>query len=448
MCGAVSSTWATWVTPCSASRTPRPTPSQVGACLSTGPSASWQPLTCPHPCSPPTVTREKKLDQEKGQTQRNVLLCKVVGARGVGKSAFLQAFLGRSLGVSIRLCWARGPSSHLRPPGEGLWGHQARSFRPLPPQHQDTTAPPEEPATYAIDTVQVHGQEKYLIVSAKCPHGRPRAMLGGAVPTRPQGTKPCTPLRPPSVQLCEVGTDSLLDAAPDAACDVACLMFDGSDPASFALCASVYKARPGPPRPGVHPHPWHGHHVTAPSHRLSLQRHYMDGQTPCLVVSSKADLPEGVSPPGLAPAEFCRRHRLPAPTPFSCMGPARPSSAVFTRLAAMAAFPWVPAPQPLWWEACPRPGAPMSLSSGEGQLGVRTGVGQGCRVGLGPVLMAGRGSQDLEFRVLDTDQEQLSRALTFQEGRWGNPRGVSNQPVSPAGTWLPASCTPPPSGCG
>ncbi|XP_070341409.1 mitochondrial Rho GTPase 2 isoform X2 [Equus asinus] len=211
MCGAVSSTWATWATPCSASRTPRPTPSQV-------------------------VTREKKLDQEKGQTQRNVLLCKVVGARGVGKSAFLQAFLGRSLG------------------------------------HQDTTAPPEEPATYTIDTVQVHGQEKYLI-------------------------------------LCEVGTDSLLDAAPDAACDVACLMFDGSDPTSFALCASVYK------------------------------RHYMDGQTPCLVVSSKADLPEGVSPPGLAPAEFCRRHRLPAPTPFSCMGPARPSSAVFTRLAAMAAFP-------------------------------------------------------------------------------------------------------------
>lgn len=47
------------------------------------------------------VTREKRLDQEKGQTQRNVLLCQVVGARGVGKSAFLQAFLGRSLGVSV-----------------------------------------------------------------------------------------------------------------------------------------------------------------------------------------------------------------------------------------------------------------------------------------------------------------------------------------------------------
>uniref|UniRef100_A0A8C7BGI7 Mitochondrial Rho GTPase n=1 Tax=Neovison vison TaxID=452646 RepID=A0A8C7BGI7_NEOVI len=183
---------------------------------------------------PTLFTREKRLDQEKGQTQRNVLLCKVVGARGVGKSAFLQAFLGRSLG--------------------------------------DTREPVEGQAVYAINTVQVNGQEKYLI-------------------------------------LCEVSADSLLATAPDATCDVACLVFDGSDPGSFAPCASVYK------------------------------RHYMDGQTPCLFVSSKADLPEGISPPGLSPAEFCRRHRLPAPALFSCVGPAKPSTAVFTRLAAMAAFP-------------------------------------------------------------------------------------------------------------
>ncbi|XP_036134769.1 mitochondrial Rho GTPase 2 isoform X5 [Molossus molossus] len=156
-----------------------------------------------------TVTREKRLDQEKGQTQRNVLLCKVVGACGVGKSAFLQAFLGRGLG------------------------------------------------------------------------------------------------------LCEVDAGSLLSTALDAACDVACLMFDGTDPQSFALCTSVYK------------------------------RHYMDGQIPCLFVSSKADLPEGVSLPGLSPAEFCRRHRLPTPTPFSCAGPGEPSTAVFTRLATIATFPYL-----------------------------------------------------------------------------------------------------------
>uniref|UniRef100_K7CQT6 Mitochondrial Rho GTPase n=1 Tax=Pan troglodytes TaxID=9598 RepID=K7CQT6_PANTR len=180
-----------------------------------------------------TVTREKRLDQEKGQTQRSVLLCKVVGARGVGKSAFLQAFLGRGLG------------------------------------HQDTR---EQPPGYAIDTVQVNGQEKYLI-------------------------------------LCEVGTDGLLATSLDATCDVACLMFDGSDPKSFAHCASVYK------------------------------HHYMDGQTPCLFVSSKADLPEGVAVSGPSPAEFCRKHRLPAPVPFSCAGPAKPSTTIFTQLATMAAFP-------------------------------------------------------------------------------------------------------------
>lgn len=74
---------------------------------------------------------------------------------------------------------------------------------------------------------------------------------------------------------------------------------------------------------------------------LPLQRHYMDRQTPCLFVSSKADLPEGVLLPGLSPTEFCRRHRLPAPALFSCAGPAEPRAAIFTRLATMAAFPWV-----------------------------------------------------------------------------------------------------------
>lgn len=53
-----------------------------------------------HSASLVPVTREKRIDLEKGQTQRNVFLCKVLGARGAGKSAFLRAFLGRSLAVS------------------------------------------------------------------------------------------------------------------------------------------------------------------------------------------------------------------------------------------------------------------------------------------------------------------------------------------------------------
>ncbi|RLV89514.1 hypothetical protein DV515_00014826 [Chloebia gouldiae] len=113
-----------------------------------------------------TVTREKRIDLEKGQTQRNVFLCKVLGARGAGKSAFLQAFLGRSLAA------------------------QRES--------------PGQPSLYTINTVQVNGQEKYLI-------------------------------------LYEVSADTTFSKPSDAACDVACFIYSLSDPKSFSYCASIYK---------------------------------------------------------------------------------------------------------------------------------------------------------------------------------------------------------------
>ncbi len=46
------------------------------------------------------VTRNKRIDLQKKQTQRSVFRCNVLGARGSGKSGFLQAFLGRNLAVS------------------------------------------------------------------------------------------------------------------------------------------------------------------------------------------------------------------------------------------------------------------------------------------------------------------------------------------------------------
>ncbi|XP_060696604.1 mitochondrial Rho GTPase 2 isoform X2 [Hemiscyllium ocellatum] len=73
-----------------------------------------------------TVTRSKKLDLEKGQTQRNVFLCKVIGPKGTGKTAFLQAFLGRSLKVQNEM------------------GRDVSDF--------------------TINTVQINNQDKYLIL--------------------------------------------------------------------------------------------------------------------------------------------------------------------------------------------------------------------------------------------------------------------------------------------
>lgn len=46
------------------------------------------------------VTRNKRIDLQKKQTQRSVFHCNVLGARGSGKSGFMQAFLGRNLAVS------------------------------------------------------------------------------------------------------------------------------------------------------------------------------------------------------------------------------------------------------------------------------------------------------------------------------------------------------------
>lgn len=48
---------------------------------------------------PVLVTRNKRIDLQKKQTQRSVFRCNVLGARGSGKSGFLQAFLGKNLQV-------------------------------------------------------------------------------------------------------------------------------------------------------------------------------------------------------------------------------------------------------------------------------------------------------------------------------------------------------------
>ncbi|KAJ8344717.1 hypothetical protein SKAU_G00289100 [Synaphobranchus kaupii] len=180
-----------------------------------------------------TVTRKKSIDLEKGQTQRTVFLCKVIGARGTGKTAFLQGFLGQSL---------------LN-------------------QTNDAGAFPH----YTVNTIQVNNQEKCLI-------------------------------------LYEVDVDTEFKASK-ASCDVACLMYDVSNPRSFGYCASIYK------------------------------KYYVDSGIPCVLVASKTDLSEQKQQHNLSPAEFCYKHRLPPLLLFSCSGPDAPSTSVYCTLAQAAMFP-------------------------------------------------------------------------------------------------------------
>ncbi|KAM6897856.1 mitochondrial Rho GTPase 2 [Xenentodon cancila] len=181
-----------------------------------------------------TVTREKEIDLEKRQTQRTVFLCKVIGPRGTGKTAFLQSFVGHNV------LYKENPSSAFSP--------------------------------YIINTVKVSNQEKYLILN-------------------------------------EVDVETEFLKASDASCDVACLMYDTSDPTSFDYCASIYK------------------------------QHYMESNIPCVLVASKVDLPEVKQFHGMTPAEFCYKHRLPPPMPFSSVLLDSTSKNIYTRLALAAMYP-------------------------------------------------------------------------------------------------------------
>ncbi|XP_038844363.1 mitochondrial Rho GTPase 1-A isoform X2 [Salvelinus namaycush] len=79
-----------------------------------------------------TVTRNKRIDLQKKQTQRSVFRCNILGARGSGKTSFLQAFLGRNL----------------------------LKQRKIKEDHK---------SFYSINTTYVYGQEKYLLLHEVMP---------------------------------------------------------------------------------------------------------------------------------------------------------------------------------------------------------------------------------------------------------------------------------------
>uniref|UniRef100_A0A8C6LMW6 Mitochondrial Rho GTPase n=1 Tax=Nothobranchius furzeri TaxID=105023 RepID=A0A8C6LMW6_NOTFU len=180
-----------------------------------------------------TVTRNKRIDLQKKQTQRSVFRCNILGAQGSGKSGFLQAFLGRNLQRRIR--------------------EDHKSF-------------------YAINTTYVYGQEKYLLLH-------------------------------------EVMPDVDFLSETDLSCDVVCLVYDINNPSSFEYCAKVYK------------------------------QYFIDSKTPCVVIAAKSDLYDVRQHYSLSPHDFCRKHKLHPPQPFTCNTADAPSKDIYTRLTTMAMYP-------------------------------------------------------------------------------------------------------------
>uniref|UniRef100_A0A914GU30 Miro domain-containing protein n=1 Tax=Globodera rostochiensis TaxID=31243 RepID=A0A914GU30_GLORO len=110
----------------------------------------------------------------------------------------------------------------------------------------------------------------------------------------------------------EIDVDSrsdLLSSQEINAADVVCLLYDSTDPNSFAYCAELYLRN---------------------FHRMKL---------PCLFVTTKFDQYEVEQDFAYQPTEFCNMHQLPKPYYFSGNDVGNPSSEVFSILATMAAYP-------------------------------------------------------------------------------------------------------------
>ncbi|XP_063226187.1 mitochondrial Rho GTPase isoform X1 [Bacillus rossius redtenbacheri] len=123
-----------------------------------------------------------------------------------------------------------------------------------------------------VNVVQVYGQEKYLVLRD--------------IDVR----NVSDPLLPAEVQ-----------------CDVACLVYDVSNPKSFEYSARIYL------------------------------KYFVESKIPVLIVANKNDQEEVSQEYLLQPSDFCSRHKLPPPHPFSASNKIKRD--VFVKLATMAAFP-------------------------------------------------------------------------------------------------------------
>nr|ALG00086.1 Rho GTPase [Azumapecten farreri]ALG00104.1 Rho GTPase [Azumapecten farreri] len=234
-----------------------------------------------------TVTRDKKIDLDKKQTSRNVFRCYVLGTKGVGKSTFLQGHLGRNL----------------------------RYIATLNKEHL---------SSFTINTVQVYGQEKYLL------------------------------LHEVDVSLCDMLNPTEMN------CDVACLVYDSTNPRSFDFCARMYL------------------------------KHFLDSRIPTLVVAAKTEYQAVRQDYELTPAQFCSKFKLPPPQSFSSID--KVNREVYIKLATMAAYPnlkrlvhmLLVRQNPLWLEEKFSHMKDVVMKEENGYL--RVGIGVAVLAGVGFVL--------------------------------------------------------------
>ena len=106
--------------------------------------------------------------------------------------------------------------------------------------------------------------------------------------------------------------------------DVICLLYDITDPHSFAYCATIYLVK-----------------ITGSylEHVLFLQRYFHRTKVPCLIVATKVEGYEVEQECEFQPTDFCLMHQLPKPVKFWKCDIGNSRSDVFSKLATMANYP-------------------------------------------------------------------------------------------------------------
>ncbi|CAD5211048.1 unnamed protein product [Bursaphelenchus okinawaensis] len=131
---------------------------------------------------------------------------------------------------------------------------------------------PQHQPSYIINTVEVKGQTKFMIMHE-------------------------VDVYSPEDQLTTYEKNA----------DVICLLYDGTDPNSFAYCAKLYL------------------------------RYFYRTKVPCLFVASKTGKYDFEQTYEFQPSDFCLTHQLPKPLKFVEVGNSQ--AQVFAQLATMAAYP-------------------------------------------------------------------------------------------------------------
>ncbi|XP_017140811.1 mitochondrial Rho GTPase isoform X3 [Drosophila miranda] len=180
------------------------------------------------------VTRERRIDLAKRQSSRSVYKCHVIGPNGSGKTGLCRGFLVDEM--------------------QKLIGKEFKTN-----------------VVHCINSVQVYGQEKHLIL-------RDIDVRHALDPLQPQ----------------EVN------------CDVACLVYDSSNPRSFEYVARIYI------------------------------KYYAVSKIPVMIVGTKCDMDERRQDYLMQPADFCAKYKLLPPHLFSLR---TNKKELYTKLATMAAFP-------------------------------------------------------------------------------------------------------------